>query len=435
MTNISSSIVDKAKGCLLGLALGDALGTSVEFKSRGSFVPLTDIVGGGPFKLKAGEWTDDTSMALCLADSLIANGDHNPRDQMDRYLRWRDEGENSSKDFCFDIGNTVNLALLEYEQTGNPYAGSDEKYSAGNGSLMRLAPIILFYGPGKTKNADDAIYFAGKTSQTTHKEHRCIDACKVLAWLVYHAIAGTYKNKNLLLNNVAKAFKNELHHEIQNIIDGSYKTKTENQIKGTGFVVDSLEAAIWSFYHSSNFRDGALLAANLGDDADTTAAIYGQIAGAFYGSSQLPTDWLKKLHQCEHIEELAKQLIYCPFKASFEKFLISILGVTQLTEWINDDFKTQRASLFLSEMAYHYNIVIPCNYDNFRMQLPKDKVHYKQWIDKADYIDLIKLFTSIIRNERFFSGLIVEQIQSGVLGELTKHTLNKIILKTQNNDE
>lgn len=133
------------RGVLLGLATGDALGTTLEFKPPSTFAPITDMVGGGPFGLAPGQWTDDTSMALCLAESLVDCQGFNPRDQMDRYVRWWREGYRSSTGTCFDIGGTVRSALHRYHDTGEPYSGSDDPHSAGNGSLMRLGPIHLAY--------------------------------------------------------------------------------------------------------------------------------------------------------------------------------------------------------------------------------------------------------------------------------------------------
>ncbi|MCS6814108.1 MAG: ADP-ribosylglycohydrolase family protein, partial [Cyanobacteria bacterium] len=165
------------RGCLLGLAVGDAVGTTVEFQTRGSFQPLTDMVGGGPFKLQPGQWTDDTSMALCLATSLLEQGEFDAADQMNRYLDWYEHGYFSSTGQCFDIGNTVRQALLQYKSSGNPFSGSTHPYSAGNGCIMRLAPIPMRYFP----NRYQAIHFAGESSRTTHGAAECIDACRLLA--------------------------------------------------------------------------------------------------------------------------------------------------------------------------------------------------------------------------------------------------------------
>jgi ADP-ribosyl-[dinitrogen reductase] hydrolase len=136
---------DRMRGALIGLAVGDAVGTTVEFKTPGSFPPVTDMVGGGPFRLAAGEWTDDTSMALCLAESLIEGREFDPVDQMKRYTKWYKHGHLSSNGRCFDIGNTVSEALARFAETKDPFAGSRAPNKAGNGSLMRLAPIPMFY--------------------------------------------------------------------------------------------------------------------------------------------------------------------------------------------------------------------------------------------------------------------------------------------------
>jgi ADP-ribosyl-[dinitrogen reductase] hydrolase len=141
---VQLSLKDRYAGSLAGLASGDAVGTTVEFRSRGTFPPVTDMVGGGPFGLAPGQWTDDTSMALCLAESLLAKNGFDARDQMGRYLNWRTWGYLSSTGECFDIGMTVRGALERFQRTGEPYSGSTDPNSAGNGSLMRLAPVALF---------------------------------------------------------------------------------------------------------------------------------------------------------------------------------------------------------------------------------------------------------------------------------------------------
>ena len=144
-----SELSQRMRGCLLGLAAGDAVGTSVEFARRGSFTPLTDMIGGGPFHLKPGQWTDDTSMALCLASSLVERRGFDARDQMERYWDWYRNGTFSSTGRCFDIGATTQQALQRYKETGEPFSGSTDPYSAGNGSIMRLAPVAMAYYPDR----------------------------------------------------------------------------------------------------------------------------------------------------------------------------------------------------------------------------------------------------------------------------------------------
>lgn len=296
------------RGALLGLAAGDALGTTLEFTRPGAFDPIDDMVGGGPFRLRAGQWTDDTSMALCLAESLIECNGFDPADQMCRYVRWWHEGYLSSTGACFDIGNTVRTALACFEQTGKPYAGSTDPMAAGNGSLMRLAPVPLFYA----NDPELAVDMAADSSRTTHGADEAVDACRYMAGLIVGTAQGRCKAE-LLADHFSPVpglwQRAPLVPKIAAVASGSFKRKQPPEIRGTGYVVEALEAALWAFHSSTSFREGALLAVNLGDDADTTGAIYGQLAGAFYGADGIPADWLGKLTQRALIEGLADGLM------------------------------------------------------------------------------------------------------------------------------
>jgi ADP-ribosyl-[dinitrogen reductase] hydrolase len=286
--------IERYRGSLLGLAVGDALGTTLEFKSPGTFEPVKDMVGGGPFHLKPGQWTDDTSMALCLAESLIERKGFDPVDQMERYVRWFREGHLSSTGRCFDIGGTVRSALVQFERTHEPYCGSTDPRSAGNGSIMRLAPVPLLYAG----NPLEAIEKSAASSKTTHGALTAGDACRYLGALIVGAINGVPKEE-LLSDHYCPVpgywKKNPLAREINEIASGSFKQKNPPEIKGTGYVVKSLEAALRAFYKSDSFKQGSLMAVNLGDDADTTGAVYGQLAGAFYGETRIPESWRSKL--------------------------------------------------------------------------------------------------------------------------------------------
>ena len=296
------------RGCMMGLAAGDAVGTTVEFKPPGAFEPVTDMVGGGPFNLGPGEWTDDTSMALCLAESLIECGGFNPRDQMDRYVRWRREGYLSSNGVCFDIGNTVCAALNRYENTGDPFAGSTDPHAAGNGSLMRLAPVPLFFAP----NPEEAVRMSGESSRTTHGAQTCVDACRYFAGLIVGALQGADKEELLSphYSPVKEMWSTEpLCQKIDEVANGSFQSKEPPDIAGTGYVVRSLEAALWAFSKADNFEEGCLLAVNLGDDADTTGAIYGQIAGAYFGIDEIPLRWRERIVLDDAIVRFADALL------------------------------------------------------------------------------------------------------------------------------
>jgi ADP-ribosylglycohydrolase len=300
-------MLNRFRGSLLGLAAGDALGTTLEFQPPGSFAPLSDMVGGGPFRLAAGQWTDDTSMALCLAESLVEREGFDPRDQMARYVRWYRDGYLSSTGHCFDIGNTVRGALERFERTGEPYCGSTDPRSAGNGSIMRLAPVPLFY----SQEPREAIARAGESSRTTHGAPAAMDACRYLGGLLVGAVNGADKQALLAerYSPIPGYWEEEpLVDEIDAIAAGSFKHREPPEIQGTGYVVRSLEAALWAFYHADSFREGCLLAVNLGDDADTTGAVYGQLAGAFYGAEGIPEAWRSKLAYRELIASLAERL-------------------------------------------------------------------------------------------------------------------------------
>jgi len=295
------------RGCLLGLAVGDALGTTVEFCRPGTFRPVTDMAGGGPFDLKAGQWTDDTSLALCLAESLVECRRFDPVDQLQRYVRWWREGYMSSTGTCFDIGGTTRTALGRFERTGEPWCGPTDSQSAGNGSLMRLGPVPMFFAADPVV----AIEKAGESSRTTHGAAAAIDACRYYAGLIVGALGGATK-EGLMASCYAPVEgywqEGKLVEEIAEVAAGSFKVKKPPAICGSGYVTESLEAALWCFNKSRDFREGCLLAVNLGDDADTTAAVYGQLAGAYYGAHGIPQDWLGKLAKRELIQGLADRL-------------------------------------------------------------------------------------------------------------------------------
>jgi len=292
--------LDRFRGSLLGLACGDAVGTTVEFKPRGNFLPITDMTGKGPFDLKPGEWTDDTSMALCLATSLVESKGFDPLDQMERYCRWRDTGYLSSNGVCFDIGMTTSQALYRYRESGDPFSGPTDPHTAGNGSLMRLAPVILFYFPDRER----ILHYSAESSRTTHGAPECLEACQLFAEKLYRALCGADKQEIL----TSPSLEIKLSEPLRAIARGTYFDKSKDDIHGTGYVVASMEAALWSFWMTDTFEEAILMAANLGEDADTTAAICGQLAGAYYGESGIPQHWLDRLVMKEELGGLAVRL-------------------------------------------------------------------------------------------------------------------------------
>ena len=295
----AAAIRDRALGAFLGLAIGDAVGTTLEFEPRDAQPRLQDMTGGGPFRLPPGAWTDDTAMALALADSLAASGSLDCRDLMDRFVSWWRDGEYSCTGACFDIGNATRDALGRYLRTGDPLAGSTDPRSAGNGSLMRLAPVALRFWNDRSLLADTAV----EQSLTTHAAEQAVDACRAFAELLADAIAGAPRAALL----APRPFKGA--PAVARIVAGSWRGRRRSEIRSGGYVVHTLEAAIWSVARTGDFRSAVLLAANLADDADTVAAVTGQLAGALYGLGGIPDRWLERLAWKDRLIEAGERLL------------------------------------------------------------------------------------------------------------------------------
>lgn len=277
--------LDRAVGCLLGLAIGDAMGASGEFLARDTYATITGLDGGGPLGLAPGEWTDATAMALCLTQSLLACKSVEQDDFMTRLKRWMTEGENTVNGRCIAAGATTQAAIERFIQDDEPAAGSSEGATAGNGSLIRLAPLAIF----SAGSADRARFWAAKQSRCTHATVECLNACELLVTQLVDALAGADKAA-ALRPRIMKLTPNTLA-----INGGEWKAKTREQINSGAYVVETLEAALWSVWNTDNFSDAVLLAANLGGDPSGVAAVAGQLAGALYGVSSIPADWRKRV--------------------------------------------------------------------------------------------------------------------------------------------
>ncbi|ADP10122.1 ADP-ribosylglycohydrolase [Erwinia sp. Ejp617] len=289
--------LDRAKGALVGLAVADAVGTTLEFLPRDQQF-VSDMVGGGPFQLKAGEWTDDTSMALCLAETYLDLGRLDLTGFRNRLVNWYRHGVNSANGTCFDIGNATRYALEQYLLQGADWFGNTEPHSAGNAAIIRLAPAAIFQRHSLLRTLHDA----EQQGRATHGALESLDASRLLARALCLLLNGADKRTvmapALCPFNARTALINA----------GEYQQKSREQIRSSGYVIDTLEAAMWAVWQTDNFRDAVLLAANLADDADSVAATAGQIAGALYGYSAIPLEWRKKLVEEPRIALLAQQL-------------------------------------------------------------------------------------------------------------------------------
>ncbi|CAF0844524.1 unnamed protein product [Rotaria sordida] len=368
---------------MIGMALGDAIGAHVEFRPREYLVqyPVTELKGGGTWGLEKGQFTDDTSMALCLANSLVARRDYVPYDQLVRYKWWYRDGYMSSIGKCFDIGAATRQSLSKFERRQREFADQhgipldqldflsdpellkkfdvncSEEGVAGNGALMRLAPVPLFF----YKHPTQAVEYSGLSGLITHGDDKAYDACRYYGALIVAAVNGTTKEELLdekFYENNKKWFDGKpLHPDIEKIAQGSYKKGGYDKgIRGKGYVVSALEAALWAFWSDKNsFREGVLSAVNLGDDTDTTAAIYGQLAGAYYGYENLPKEWTQEVYAKNFIECLSKWIAYEGTKWSpkgSKSLNIPVVTVNESSFKQKTDFN----KLFVSENNRDYRV-------------------------------------------------------------------------------
>ncbi len=299
MTKLDGAALDRGRGALVGLAVADALGTTLEFETR-DVPPLhTEMTGGGPFGLDPGVWTDDTSMALALADSLINRAGFDAADLMDRFVRWMERGAYSPTGRCFDIGVTTREALSRYRRTNDPFAGPTTEDTAGNGSLMRLAPAVLGFLQDPAACHDTA----GEQSRTTHGAPQAVQSCQFYAELLRRAVLGEGKDAVLAPQDWHG------HPAVRAVAAGSWRGKDRSAIRSSGYVIHTLEAALWAVGTTNSFESAVILAVNLADDADTVGAVTGQLAGALYGMGAIPGRWLERLAWRDSIVMVADSLL------------------------------------------------------------------------------------------------------------------------------
>ncbi|MBU3113920.1 ADP-ribosylglycohydrolase family protein [Clostridium lacusfryxellense] len=304
---------------VMGSCVADALGVPVEFINRETLSedPVINMRSYGTYNQKAGTWSDDTSMTLCLVDSL-SNG-LNYDDIMKNFIKWINTGDYTPYGEVFDVGNATRKALEKFSHGASPLdCGGIGGNDNGNGSLMRILPIVFYlqsiYGTEITKN-DEAMNIIHNLSSLTHAHKRSLIACGI-----YISVACSItRDMNLSIAiekgiyNALEYYKNhdrfeeELHYYKRLSNKAFSKTPVED-IKSSGYVVDTLEAALWCLLNSKNYKECVLLAVNLGEDTDTVAAVAGGLAGLYYGYESIPKEWLAVIGRRDYIESLSNQL-------------------------------------------------------------------------------------------------------------------------------
>lgn len=296
----------RPQALLLGIAVADALGVPVEFKKRGTF-HVKDMTGYGTYNQPPGTWSDDTSMTLALADSLLPE-DLNLEGLSYRFIQWRDNGEYTPHGQTFDIGNATNRAIDRLKNGIAPEkAGGKEEQDNGNGSLMRIAPLVFFMF---NRQAKDRYEITRKVSSITHAHPISITACFIFIELLNLIRKGRSKRADYAELKADFAYHKKFLDQkalakFDRILNGDITRLEEKDIKSSGYVVDTLEAAIWAFLTTKNYREAVLKAVNLGEDTDTVGAVTGALAGLHYGLQDIPEEWLDKLAKREEIRDIA----------------------------------------------------------------------------------------------------------------------------------
>jgi len=299
---MTKNIRSRALGAFVGLAVGDALGAPVEFKVRDTFPEISEMLTGGYFNLPAGAWTDDTAMALCLADSLNFSPDFDAEDLLDRFIRWIDLHENTSIGKCIGVGQNTLTVLGNYRRTKQIIAPFIKGRSDGNGALMRVAPVAVRH----FDNIAKARAIAAKQSRTTHSSVLSEQICIAMMDILIGLISGISWSEA-----IGQITSHKVAAEIDLIFQGSWKHKDRDNISSSGYVVDTFEAALWAVETTSTFENALIVAVNLGHDADTVGAVAGQLAGARYGYDAIPNRWLNCLIKRDEIIDRFDSLWAC----------------------------------------------------------------------------------------------------------------------------
>ena len=315
-------MLDKIKAVMIGHAVGDALGVPVEFASRDEIAenPVTDMEGFGTYPYPAGTWSDDTSMSLAALDSL-ASGEIKWNEIMNNFGKWLDDGEFTPSGEAFDVGRTCLNAIINYFTKGTKAteSGGTDEHSNGNGSLMRIHPFALYEYIKGTRD----IEIIHNASSLTHAHERSKIACGIYAFVLWSILdkkdkfAGVrsglskarryYRDKSKELSTYSNLFRRigliDWHYEDPD----TFRPTSVDEIKSSGYVVDTIEAAMFCLLKTNSYKDCVLMAVNLGGDTDTIAAIAGGLAGALYGYDAIPQEWRDTLIKREYIEELCER--------------------------------------------------------------------------------------------------------------------------------
>ncbi|MBO4780106.1 MAG: ADP-ribosylglycohydrolase family protein [Selenomonadaceae bacterium] len=300
------------RGMLLGLAVGDALGVPVEFDSRRSLQanPVTGMLSGGSWGQPAGTWSDDTSLTVAAMESIARLGRIDFKDIMDNFLRWYERDDFTATGERFDIGNTTRSAIVRYSRKLLPptKCGATDEYSNGNGSLMRILPATTYLFAKRGKIGSDELEIIHEFSALTHGHIISKISCGIYSLIAAQILSGKNFSEAFTLGmSDAKKFygSEKFFSQFARLCDENFAALPEDEISASGYVVHTLEAAIWCLLNTDNYKSLALKAVNLGEDTDTTGAVAGGLAGIIYGVESIPVDWLNTLKRRDYLEKIS----------------------------------------------------------------------------------------------------------------------------------
>lgn len=308
-------MINKIKAVMLGHAVGDALGVPVEFCMREKLIknPVTDMMGYGSYPVPAGSWSDDTSMSLCALDALC-NKEWTLDHVMDNLVKWISDAEFTPTGKVFDVGRCCLSAIVRYQRTGIPAdkCGGRSELENGNGSLMRIHPFVLYLSLAARitrENRFDGLAVIKKASELTHAHSRSVMGCYIYAYclsaLLFRADKPSIKDALTLARSDLSLLPE--FDKYSRIFREDFERLSADEIKSSGYVVDTLEAALWCVLTTDSYSECVLKAVNLGEDTDTVAAIAGSLAGALYGYDAIPKKWLDTLLKREYIEDMCER--------------------------------------------------------------------------------------------------------------------------------
>lgn len=295
---------DRFLGAMLGLAAGDALAAATQFRKPGSFNAVGDLLGGGPYDLPQGAWSDETAMALCLAESLLESSGFNARDQIARYARWQQDGHMTSTGQCVGITASVARALAAAQWRRQPFAGSHDPKQLPPDPLTRVLPSVQYFFASPA----DAIAQAAEAARPTAQAPELLTACRLFAAMLHGALSGQPREQILAPARTLWGGA-KVSPRIEQLAAGGWRDLDRGALKPSGDAIDLLTAALWGFARSTDFRDGALAVVNLGGDSDVLGALYGQLAGAHYGAKAIPAAWSAVLRRRDLLEDTADRLL------------------------------------------------------------------------------------------------------------------------------